>query len=375
MELFLDTLKKEEKITLALRKLYEQLGYKKYKMRKFEEYDLYVENKDFLISENIITFTDGNGKLLALKPDVTLSIIKNTRADKTNSQKLYYIENVYRMAKQNHEFKEINQMGLEFLGDVDIYSTIEVIRLAISSLSKISDRFILELSHMGFIAALMEALKVDFDKKARIFQCIKAKNIHELKKNCEDMGISTFYTEKLIKIPSLYGNFPETLAAAADIVINEEMQTALDELKELYKAISFSKFAENINLDFSIINAIDYYSGMIFQGYVENIPHAVLAGGRYDNLMKKFGKDIGAIGFAIYLNELELLCKHVTAYDVDAIILYDASVDFGKLSCQVQKLIEQGLSVRAEKNIPPELRFKKLYKYENDSLEEVSDHA
>ena len=87
-------LKKEEKISLELRALYKKYGYLPYKMSKFEEYDLYVKNKDFLISDSVITFNDTNGKLLALKPDVTLSIIKNSTDQAGCKQKLYYNENI-----------------------------------------------------------------------------------------------------------------------------------------------------------------------------------------------------------------------------------------------------------------------------------------
>ena len=99
-------------------------------MRKFEEYDLYVKNKDFLISDSIITFTDTNGRLMALKPDVTLSIIKNVVADVKNSYKLYYDEHVYRVAKSSHNFREIRQVGLECLGTPDRYCLSEVVHLA-----------------------------------------------------------------------------------------------------------------------------------------------------------------------------------------------------------------------------------------------------
>ena len=73
------TLSFGEKMTFSLRSLYEQYGYARYKMSKFEEYDLYARNKDFLISDSVITFTDTNGRLMALKPDVTLSIVKNSK--------------------------------------------------------------------------------------------------------------------------------------------------------------------------------------------------------------------------------------------------------------------------------------------------------
>ncbi|MBQ7333329.1 MAG: ATP phosphoribosyltransferase regulatory subunit [Clostridia bacterium] len=106
-------LKNEERAVFALRSLYRQYGYLPYKMSKFEEYDLYVRNKDFLVSDSVITFNDTNGRLLALKPDVTLSIIKNSVTDNSYKQKLYYNENVYRISESTHQYKEIMQTGIE----------------------------------------------------------------------------------------------------------------------------------------------------------------------------------------------------------------------------------------------------------------------
>ena len=87
-------------------------------MNKFEEYDLYAHHKDFLVSDSVITFTDGSGKLLALKPDVTLSIVKNSKDLAAGVEKLFYTENVYRVAKGSRNFREIMQVGLECLGKV-----------------------------------------------------------------------------------------------------------------------------------------------------------------------------------------------------------------------------------------------------------------
>ena len=85
------------KILGALSRLYESFGYMRFKMNKFEEYDTYVKNKSFLTSDNVITFTDTNGKLMALKPDVTLSIVKNSKDEPNAQKKVYYNENVYRV--------------------------------------------------------------------------------------------------------------------------------------------------------------------------------------------------------------------------------------------------------------------------------------
>ena len=113
-------LKNEEKAVFALRSLYKRYGYLPFKMSKFEEYDLYLKNKDFLVSDRVITFNDVSGKLLALKPDVTLSIIKNTRDMPGVKQKVYYNENVYRVSSDTGHFGEIMQAGLECIGDMTL---------------------------------------------------------------------------------------------------------------------------------------------------------------------------------------------------------------------------------------------------------------
>ena len=115
-------LKKEEQVSFSLRALFEQYGYRKFKMSKFEEYDFYAENRSFLHSEAILTFTGLDGKLLALKPDVTLSIVKNTKGSRDTAERVYYNENVYRARKGAGEYKEIMQVGLEYIGEVDAYA-------------------------------------------------------------------------------------------------------------------------------------------------------------------------------------------------------------------------------------------------------------
>ena len=120
-------LKNEERAVFELRSLYKQYGYLPYKMSKFEEYDLYVRNKDFLVSDSVITFNDTNGRLLALKPDVTLSIIKNSVSNKDYKEKLYYNENVYRISESTHQYKELMQTGIECIGDIDVNDIFEVV--------------------------------------------------------------------------------------------------------------------------------------------------------------------------------------------------------------------------------------------------------
>ncbi|MFR4336366.1 MAG: ATP phosphoribosyltransferase regulatory subunit [Lawsonibacter sp.] len=107
-----------------LNRLYEQYGYRKFKMSRFEDYDLYAQNRDFLRQDRIITFTDADGALKALKPDITLSIMKSNSGD---SEKVYYNENVYR--ETGGTFREILQVGVESVGQIDPYAEAEVIVL------------------------------------------------------------------------------------------------------------------------------------------------------------------------------------------------------------------------------------------------------
>ena len=118
MEFSLDSLQPKERASFALRALYEAAGCRKYHMGRFEEYGLYQENRSFLSSEQVITFTDLDGRLLALKPDVTLSIAKTAQPAPGETLRYYYHENVYRPSAESHTFQEISQMGLEMLGAV-----------------------------------------------------------------------------------------------------------------------------------------------------------------------------------------------------------------------------------------------------------------
>ena len=144
-----------EKSVYSLRSLYDSFGFKQYKMSKFEEYELYLKNKDFLESKSVITFTDTDGKLMALKPDVTLSIIKNGK-DGEGIEKVYYNENVYRVSKDSRSFKEFMQVGLECVGDIDEYEICEVVYLAIKSLNLISNDYILDISHLAFVKGVLK---------------------------------------------------------------------------------------------------------------------------------------------------------------------------------------------------------------------------
>lgn len=350
--------KQDESVVQRLKKRYKAYGYAKFKMNKFEEYDTYVENKDFLISDKVITFTDTNGKLLAMKPDVTISIIKNADVAPGAVQKVYYNENVYRVSEGSHAFKEIMQAGLECIGDIDAYHISEAIALAVMSLSEISENFVLDLSHMGFVAGILDAAGFTAQEKKMVLSAVSEKNLPELTNLCSQKGLSSGMTEKITSLVTVYGPMKDVIEQLDRISVNTETEQATQELKNLCEVLEGSGLSQNVQIDFSVVNDMNYYNGIVFRGYVEGVPSGVLSGGQYDKLVEKMGKDAKAVGFAVYLDILERLEQKGDGYDVDVILLYDDAVSVSEVFKKANELTKTGKTVMVQRNEPEHLRYR-----------------
>lgn len=301
------TLENDERVYLELRALYEEYGYRQFRMRKFEEYSLYLENKRFMGNENVITFNSPRGKLLALKPDVTLSIVKNANATGVDEEKLYYRESVYRLC--DGEFREISQMGLERIGAISLDDTLEILTLARESLKVVNNDYIFAVSDMGFIGGLLSECGLDESLRPEVLGFLKAKNVHELKELCQDADLGVRATEKLLSVAGSTSEFSAALATAYSVAEGELTKRAVDGLATFYQAVKGTEDEDKVKLDFSILNDIDYYNGIIFQGYVADMPKLLLSGGRYDSLLRKFNKEVGAMGFALSLSDISGMRK------------------------------------------------------------------
>ena len=307
MEFDFSILKPQERASLRLRAIYEKAGYRKYHMSRFEEYGLYQENLHFLPSEQVITFTDLDGRLLALKPDVTLSIAKNAQMTAEGSAKYYYMENVYRPSLESHTFQEISQMGLECIGAVDASAAAEVVGLALGSLRETERPFLLQLSHMGFVTGLLDAVGAPEGLRPRLLECVRDKKCHELRATAEEGGLSKQGTDALCRLMTLSGDSAAVLAEADGMALNSAMSDALAELADVVSALEGAEGADRVQLDLSQVGDMDYYNGLVFQGYLDGLPRAALKGGRSDPLAAQFHAGARAIGFALYLNELDRL--------------------------------------------------------------------
>ncbi len=351
-------LKEEERVAFALRSLYRQYGYLPYKMSKFEAYDLYVANKDFLVGDGVITFNDTDGKLLALKPDVTLSIIKNT-SDENGKQKVYYHENVYRISGETKQFKEIPQVGLECIGDIGVYEVYETLYLAAESLKTISQDFVLDISHLGILSATLDDMNGGSAFNKEVMRLLAEKNVHEMAALCEKYAIEKEKVNALLTIVRAYGDMPSTLATLQPLCLGEKAKAAFAELQTLCALLEKHGYGDKIRLDFSVVNDMKYYNGIVFKGFVDGVCEGVLSGGQYDKLMARIHRKSGAIGFAVYLDLLQGFKKQTSVFDVDVLVLYDETTDVFALTEKVSQYTQAGKSVNVRRAMD-KVRYQEL---------------
>lgn len=298
---------KSEQIIFSLRALYSKYGYAPYRMSKFEEYDLYANNKDFLVSDNVITFTDTNGKLMALKPDVTLSIIKNSKQKPGEIRKLFYNENVYRISKNNNSYREIMQLGLECFGPLGTSDLAEVLSLAVLSMQELSKECILSVSNIGMTEYVFEKANLSVKAKELFSSALEQKNSEMLRSLIIEYGLSSEDAEMLLCLASMNGSVPDLFADLAALSDYFAGCDAYNEFLSILSSLKGKPYAGLIKIDYSITGDSNYYNGILFKGFIAGIPSPIVSGGQYDKLLGKMNKTGRAIGFAVYTDLLEYI--------------------------------------------------------------------
>lgn len=357
-------LDREEQATLKLRRIYQSRGYKRYRMSKFEEYDLYAENKDFLQSAAILTFTDSRGKLMALKPDVTMSIIKNATPKDGVCEKVYYNESIYR-TDRNGRYKEIMQTGLECIGNIGIYEIFEVISLAAESLAEFGKQYIIDISHMGLLQQIFDKTDIPSHLRKDVLKCIHQKSVHEVTKLRPLISEQAYRAvSQLIKVS------PD---AEIGITRLEEICgdcEPLRELKEVYGLLKDKIGKDRIQLNTAVINDISYYNGIIFQGFINGIPEKVLSGGQYDNLALRMGKKCRAIGFGITTELLSSL-QQETPTQEKILLTYADGESISNIESAIKALSRDGVPIEVQSRIPAEGEYTESYYIENGKVTKI----
>lgn len=294
--LFSDCVRRRETET-RLSRIFDARGYREIVTPVTEYYDVLLRGFPVPQSELFI-FPERSGKLVALRPDMTTPIarVAATKVDCTIPRRFCYLQDVFRAGTQ------VRQAGVELLGATGIRADTEVIALAAESLAATAGSYRLEIGHAGFFRSLVESLHAGDAFAEELRSLVNRKNFASLQDVLADYRESPAYAA-LCRLPQLFGGeevLNEALTLANDCVGTDE----IDYLRRIFRELQAAGFGPNVMLDLGLVHHMDYYTGVVFRGYVSGAGAPVLQGGRYDGLAGLLGRPTPATGFAADVDAL-----------------------------------------------------------------------
>ncbi|MBO8155041.1 MAG: ATP phosphoribosyltransferase regulatory subunit [Bacillaceae bacterium] len=299
---------KEKKI-YVINELFKRYGYQPVQTPTFEYYDLFSDIEGTIDVDKMIKLIDHEGKILVLRPDATIPIARIAAQNNGNQSyyKFSYTTKVFRMNEsfQSPQSREFTQAGVEFFGRKGLEADLEVITLAVQSLEKTGfEQITLDMGQAKFFKEFMNHIDIPGQASIEIQKLIENKNFFELEQKLEQLNMESRFKDIILTFPTLYGQPEKVFAKAENLLVNKQMELELDKLKHLYKMLSELGYQKYVSIDLGLINHLNYYTGIIFQGYVQGYGKPVVVGGRYDHLSRQFGRDLPATGFGIYIDAL-----------------------------------------------------------------------
>lgn len=283
-------------------------GYKEIITPTVEFYETFNHDSQTLKEEDMYKFFDNRGRILVLRPDMTIPIarvVETKFKDESLPIKLRYNSNVFRVhASLGGKRNEYTDCGVELIGLEDKKSDLEVLVLALESLEKLGlSDFKLEIGNIGFFEGVFETLNISKESKEIIAQYIEDKNLKNLEDYLDEIDIKDEYKEFFNKLPWLFGD-RSILEEAKVLAFNEELKANLEYLENLYSELDILGYGNKVTFDLGMVPRLNYYTGIIFRGYGEGVGNTVLRGGRYDNLITIGEEYIPAIGFSLDINSV-----------------------------------------------------------------------
>lgn len=340
------------KVERTLSELFEGFGYSEVVTPGIEFYDAFSGSARNFRQESLYKLTDSKGRLIVLRPDSTIPIARlaATRLKESGTPlRLYYNQSIF----ANHALlkgrsDEEVQAGIELIGgDNHKRADLEVLCTAVEALASFDkDNFRLEIGHIGYFKELVAQLDLDEDVIEEIRMLISSKNFPALNDLLDEIGDNDI-TRALKQLPSLFGGI-EVLDKASDIYANDKITGILYNLRKVFDRLSRLGYEGKISVDLGIVSHTDYYTGIVFKGYLSEVGQSVLKGGRYDNLIGSFGKELPAVGFGVNVDSvarhLERIGANPASKPVDAVIFGEKGYVVLAMA-HAQKLVREGKKV------------------------------
>lgn len=295
---------KKHKLKREIERIFTDRGYAYIQPTIFEDYDGLFTLSGILKKESTVKVVSDNFRILILRPDITLNIMKNLIPlwEENLRLKLFYNASVYR-SRANSTVNELEQMGIEYLGEDSLKASKEVIEIALRVLKKYNENFILELGNSKYVNAIFKELNICEKDVILLKKLIYKKNKSEIAEFIKALNLRKEIKDIFLNILNFQGNIDYTSKMAESFYMNEEMKAAIEELKTLNYSME-NCYSKHIYYDLSMITELDYYTGVVFKGYYPDSSGEIVSGGRYDSLTEKFGRKISAVGFSIDTDEL-----------------------------------------------------------------------
>lgn len=311
-------------VQTRLTTLFNRRGYTEIITPDVEFYDVFTLAGYTIPQEDMLKLVDKSGKLLALRPDGTTPIARVAATklkDIILPRRFYYQQNVYR-SSSGHKGQngEIPQCGVELIGASGRKADLEMIVAAVDAIRGCGlEHFHVEIGHAGIFASFMEGLSLDEDAVETVRTLIEGKNFAALGDFLSKWeNQSGCHAVK--RLAYLFGG-AEVLDEAEELLGRKD--ASIDYLRELYEILNAAGYGDYIRFDLGMVHHLDYYTGVIFRGYVEGAGDAVLSGGRYDNLCAAFGRPAEAIGFAVDVDAVASCLPRQEKPPVTTVIHYE----------------------------------------------------
>ena len=351
-------------------RLFRRRGYLEVSTPDTEFYDLFALSGSAIPQERMLQVGDLSGKICVMRPDSTTPIAR-VAATKLRAlplpQRLYYDQKVYRANPANNGAnREIPQCGVELIGADGMKADLEIIATAVDALRCCgASRFHVELGHAGFFRALAARLDADEDTLERMRALIEGKNFAALNQLLAPYENDSACAA-LKQLSRLFGG-EEVLAQAEKLAGRTD---AVDYLRALYDALSAAGYGQYVRFDLGMVHQIDYYTGVVFRGYVEGAGEAVLSGGRYDNLVEVFGRKAQATGFAVDVDAVARTLPETPVAQLRTLVHYEPGYLAQALeavdgctagTCELSPCVEleQTMALAAEKGVQTVLVYDK----------------
>jgi len=291
-----------------LHKVIENYGYEDIQTPTFEFFDVFSKEIGTTPSKELYKFFDKEGNTLVLRPDFTPSIARCAAKYFCEEQvpiRFSYLGNTFtNTSNLQGKLKEVTQMGAELINDTSVEADAEVISLVIEALKNTGlKQFQVSIGEVEYFKGICEEAGLDEETESDLRDCISGKNYFAAQELLNERDVKEPYRSILLQVADMFGNM-SSLADAKALVTNQRSLRAIERLEKLYEVLKLYEVEEYVSFDLGMLSKYNYYTGVIFKAYTYGVGDAVVKGGRYDNLLKQFGKEAPAIGFVMVIDDI-----------------------------------------------------------------------